>query len=454
MTTFKAYDLRKEVIEASSKLGYVEPTSIQQLVIPKVLAGKSLVVKSETGSGKTHSFLIPIINSINMDECSLQALILAPTIELAKQIYDFAKQYCTFFEKLNIKLVSSTIEKTRNISDLKTNPQIVVATCGRAHDLLCDESYISFSKLKFLVLDEADMIMDNGFINDVDEIISKVNPPQILVFSATISQSLQNVFSKYIKSDFFITSDNTKQTSKNVSHFAIDTKHVPLNECILKFLRAHPAYFVLIFVSNKENIQPIVSFLNKHEYSCCGYHGDLEKRQRKTLIKRIKNEEFQIVVCSDIAARGIDLPTVDVVLSVDLPNNLEFYFHRAGRTGRYESKGESFIFYDNDNTKSIDSLLNSGLELKFLKFAGETLVDGKYVNTKRVFKKKENVELTKEIKKARSLASSKKVKPGYKKKMKRAEDKVKSQFRQDIIKKDIKRQKKEKYRKLGKGYEE
>jgi ATP-dependent RNA helicase CshB len=446
MANFKAFNIKKDLLYALNSLGYENATDIQNLVLPKALAGNSLVVKSETGSGKTHCFIIPILNNIDENEHSLQAIIISPTRELAEQTYSFFKDFSKFYPTINIKLISSSEQNTTSIEKLKTKPQIIVATCGRLKNLL-DESIISLSSCKVIVLDEADMILESGFIEDADAIISKLTNPQIMVFSATITESLQNILSKYISSDFYITSDNSDFTSKNVKHFAIDTRHVPLNEATLLFLKFHPCYFILIFVSEKKDIDSLHSFLVKKGYKCAKYHGDLLPRERKSIMKRIRNDEYQVVVCSDVASRGLDLPACDTVLSLDLPNNLEFYFHRAGRTGRYNKTGESYIFYDNDHYDKLKKLISQGLKVEFLKIGRDSLLPGKFIDEKRNFKNKANPELEKEIKKAKASVHSKQVKPGYKKKIKEAIAKAKSKYRREFIKKDIRRQRVERYKK-------
>lgn len=446
MSKFSEFNLSKNLTNFLEKIGYVNPTPIQSLVIPKVLQGESLVIQSETGSGKTHSFLVPIINSINYSDKRIQAIIISPTRELAQQTYEFALAFKELNNELNVKLISSSDETTKTIEYLSSNPQILICTCGRAKEILANKDLVTLSGVKYIVLDEADMILEDGFIEDVDEIIQILKNPQILVFSATLNKNLQNILLKYISSNFFITTDNSGITSKNVKHFAIDTRHQDIEDCLIQFLKIHPTYFLLIFVSKKVDIDRIYAILTKHKYKTARFHGDLSPRERKSLMKRIRNDEFQIVVCSDIASRGIDLPFCDTVLSIDLPNNIEFYYHRAGRTGRYNRVGESYIFYDNDSDSKIKTLLNLGLEISFFKLANGELVETKSPLFKKKFINKKNDELNSEIRKAKSKISKNKVKPNYKKKANEEARKVKQKYRREIIKKDIRRQRVERYK--------
>lgn len=446
MSKFNAFNLSKDLIENLNKLGYVDATPIQASVIPKALVGSSLVCKSETGSGKTHSFIIPILEKIDFSLNKLQAIIISPTRELAKQTYDFIKEFNPYYKTLSVKLISSSNDINKDINSISNEPQIIVATCGRISDLLTEKSLITLSYVNTIVLDEADMLLESGFIDDVDKILSICTKAQILVFSATISKSLQFILEKYIKSDFFITSDNTGNTSSNVKHHAIDVKHMTIEESIKKFLIAKPSYFLLIFVSKKEDINKIYECVSALKYKVAFFHGDLSVRERKSIMKRIKNDEFQIVICSDIASRGIDLPTVDSILSVDLPNNIEFYYHRAGRTGRYDRQGDSYIFYNVDNQKNLNKLMNEGLKLDFFKFNEDELVETKPINYKKTFKTKKNNELDRKINITKAKMKTKNVKPGYKKKLKEEISKVIRKHKRLVIKKNIRRQREERYK--------
>ena len=188
MALFKSFNIPHWLLTRLQSLNYVKTTGIQELVIPQALKGKSLVVRSETGSGKTHCFLVPMISNIDTKLDELQGLIIAPTKELANQIYNFLTQLTNGTE-IRTKLVSSTLNEDRRIKNIKTKPHIIVGTIGKLHDLFIDDSFITTKFIKTLVLDEADMLLEQGFVNLVDSFIEKLEKPQILVFSATINQS-------------------------------------------------------------------------------------------------------------------------------------------------------------------------------------------------------------------------------------------------------------------------
>ena len=445
MALFKSFNIPTWLSNRLTSLNYVKTTGIQELVIPQALKGKSLVVRSETGSGKTHCFLIPMVCAIDTNLDELQGLIIAPTKELASQIYKFLTQL-TENTDIRTKLVSSTLNNDRSIKNIKTKPHIIVGTIGKLHDLFIDDSYISTKYIKTLVLDEADMLLEQGFSNLVDSFIEKLYKPQILVFSATINQSLQYILEKYIDSDFVITSDSDNMTSKNVTHYALDIKHRDLYVSIDKFLAAKSCFCMLIFCSKKEMVTPIYQHLKEKGLSVTYITGDLSKQERKNVLKAINLMKFQYVVCSDLASRGLDIQNIDVVLSIDVPNNIEYYFHRAGRTGRFDKIGESYIFYNADTQNNIKKLIANGLKMNFIKFSDQnTFIETKPIDYKKTFKSTAKQELYNEISKIRK-SGSKKVKPGYKKKIEQEVERAKARHRREIIKKDIRKQREKRYK--------
>ena len=443
---FTSFALKKELINALNGLGYIDATKVQDVVIPKALKNENIIVQSETGTGKTHSFLIPILNNLEFNSIP-QALIICPTRELARQTYNFIVEFKKFFNTLNAKLFVSGIETKKSEKSLKNGCEIIIATPGRLNYLL-DNVEINLSSLKTIVLDEADMLFDAGFNELIDEIISKLKNPQIEVFSATISKKVEAFLRKYISPDYVLTLKEKSSTSSNVSHYFINTKHRDTKNLILDFIKIKNPYLLMIFANTKEEVQEIYEFLSSNNYKCGILSGSLTKRERNSMLRRINNNEFSIIVCSDIASRGLDILDVSDVLSINLPNNIEYYYHRAGRTGRNQNFGSSYVFYDNETVTKVRKLIDNGLNAKFLKFESDELIIDHNVILNRQFKKKKNTndELNKEIKKAISKNKSDKIKPGYKKKVKMAVEKVKKSHRRQIIKKDIRRQMTERYR--------
>ncbi len=223
MASFKTFNLSDLMVKSLNRQGYFKPSNVQQNVIPKALKGLNLVVQSETGSGKTHSFLIPTIEQIDQNDQNVQVIIMAPTRELARQIYEFAMKFDEF-NKIKIRLFTSESEKSQNTSGLSSPPQIVIGTPGRIKDILVSEKVLRLDKVKKVILDEADMLLTLGYFDDIDEIIYNIKNVQLLVFSATIEEKLKFQLHKYIKADLSIIIENNR-TSKNVTHNLIDLKH-------------------------------------------------------------------------------------------------------------------------------------------------------------------------------------------------------------------------------------
>lgn len=448
---FKSFNLKTELIEILEKLGYTNLTKIQEIVIPKSLKGENIIAKSETGSGKTHAFLVPIINNI-VASGKIQAIIVSPTKELAKQTYDFAMQILTndYYSGVKCKLFSGGEDSLKDLKSLNNGADIIVATPGKLNFLL-NKNDLDLSALKTIVLDEADMLIDRTFIEDIDKIFSKISKDkvQIEVFSATISNNVNDFLRKYISPDYLLTASEDNKASKTVTHYFINTKHQDKYELLLKFIEIKNPYLLFIFGNSKTEAKKIYEYLAGHKFRCGFISGELEKRERKSMLRRIKNDEFRIVVCTDLASRGIDIEDVSDVLNFNIPNNLEYYYHRAGRTGRIGKSGNCYSFYDNDNLTLPFKLLNEGLNVEYLKFSNDELVKDSPLDKKSSFKHKSktNNDLEKEIKKAKHMAMSKNVKPGYKKKVKNAIDKVKRKHRREVIRKDIRRQRVERYKK-------
>ena len=448
MGSFKAFNLQPKMIDALKKCGYVSPSKIQEIVIPKILRGENVLGQSETGSGKTHAFLVPIINNVDTSSNELDTIIFSPTRELANQTWNFAKELGKFYPELRISLLTSGKDKKDDYRKASNNPHIIIGTPGRIKDVINSHS-IKLNNVKHIVLDEGDMLLEYGFFDDIDNIISQCNNPQIVVFSATLKENIKQHLSAYFNFDDRVIHENI-QTSSNVSHHAIDLKNKDIYSATLEFLRIKNPYSIIIFASTKEVTKKLFDYLRENNVYCGILHGELSPRERKAMIRRFRNDEFHILVSSDIGCRGIDIENVSDVLSVDLPQDLDYYYHRAGRTGRFDQKGDSYIFYTSHEQSKFTKILSSGLEFDYFKFNDSTLVEVKPFTFKNTKNKKMDEGLKKNIEKAKAQTKTNKVKPGYKKKRKQAIEKAKSKHKREIIRKDIRRQREERYKKEAK----
>ncbi len=443
---FESFNLKPDIIKALHALNYEEATSIQDIAIPKILKKENVIVKSETGSGKTHSFLIPILNNLTFDR-GIEALIIVPTNELAIQTYEFFKEFKDYFPSLAIKLIINGVGLKKGEQQLKTNSQIIIATPTRLSYLLEDKS-INLENCKTLVLDEADMLAETGFFGDIEKVYNKLNNPQIVVLSATISQSVRDFLKKNLPNDLII--EDEKNSLKNkITHYFINTKHIDLLESVEIFLKNINPYLLFIFANTKKEVNDIYLFLKKNKYKVGIISGELSLRERKAMLRRANNNDFQILVCSDLASRGIDVNDVSDVLSVNIPNNIEYYFHRAGRTARNGKEGNSYVFYNHDSLDKVNQLINLGIDPKYLKITNKELVIDQKPETKKKMNYV-NVELVKEINKVTSRIKTKNVKPNYKKKVRVEAEKVKRKYKRKMIKKEIRKELDKKFKSEGK----
>ncbi len=448
--SFKAVNLSSKMLNSLIRQGYFEPSSIQVKCLPKALKGKTLMVQSATGSGKTLCYLIPIIENIDYSSMSLQAIIIAPTRELAQQIYNFTIPFTKEFNNLKIRLLKSGEEIDNSVKGLSECPHIIIATPGRMLDVLVNKDILKLNNVKTVVLDEADMLIKEGYFEEIDQLVAKLNDPQFLVFSATLEKTLAARLEKYVGSNISIVNEDIL-TSKTVKHYLIDIKHISILDAVEQFINITNPYLLLIFASKKETVNKIYAHLKAKRYKAGILTGDLSSRERKNVMKMIHNENIYILVCSDMASRGLDIDDVSDVLNVDLPNNLDFYYHRAGRTGRFNKTGNCYTFYNVDTSKKPLELIQQGMKFEYLILKDGSFSEGKGITKTHPTKRRVDEQLNKEIRKVSNISKSKnkKVKPGYKKKTRLAVEKVKQKHRREIIKKDIRRQRVERYKQEG-----
>lgn len=445
--SFRGINLSETMLKSLSRQGFVSPSNIQLRSIPKALKSETLMVQSATGTGKTFCFLVPIIDKVDLKNQSLQAIIVAPTRELAQQIYDFAIPFTKEFPELKIRLFKSGEERENTLKGLSIAPHIIIGTPGRLADILKDGS-LSLKQVKTIVLDEADMLLKEGYFAEIDKFALLVDKPQYLVFSATLEANLAHELEKYVGPNIPVVNEDI-MTSNNVTHYLIDIRHEDKLKALEQTIKCINPYLLLVFASKKETANEAYAYLRNRKYKVGLLTGDLNARERKNVMKQIKNDEIYILVCSDMAARGLDINDVTDVINLDLPNNLEFYYHRAGRTGRFNKQGNCYTFYDNDKVSKPLQLVNDGVNFIYKALRNGELVDSHPIEKSHPTKRKVDQQLESEIRKinARARGKNKKVKPGYKKKIRDEVAKAKQKHRREIIKKDIRRQREERYRK-------
>ncbi len=447
--SFRGISLSEKMLTSLSRQGFLNPSEIQLRTIPKALKGETLMVQSATGTGKTLCFLVPIIENVDLKNQNVQSIIVAPTRELAQQIFDFVLPFTKEFPSLKIRLFKSGQEKEETLKGLSIAPHIIIGTPGRLADVLKDGT-LSLKNVKTIVFDEADMLLKEGYFAEIDKFAFLVKDPQYLVFSATLEANLAHELEKYVGPNIPIVNEEI-MTSSNVTHYLVDIRHEDKLIALEQIIKCINPYLLFVFASKKETANEAYSYLKTRKYKVGLLTGDLNARERKNVMKQIRNDDIYILVCSDMAARGLDINDVTDVINLDLPNNLEFYFHRAGRTGRFDKRGNCYTLYNKDATNKPLQLVQSGVKFIYKSLRAGDLIEGHPIEKTHPNKRKMDDELQKEIRKinAKAKGKNKKIKPGYKKKLKDEIAKAKQKHRREIIKKDIRRQRVERYKKEG-----
>ncbi len=421
MTLYKELTLKPFIQKAIAELGFETLTPVQNEVIKPALAGESLIVQSQTGSGKTHSFLIPIFNNLDLKKQGVQVVITAPSRELATQLYDFAKQIADYSEE-EISIVSyiGGTDKTKQLDRIKRTgqPQIVIGTPGRIFDLM-SENALWVQTAQTLIVDEADMTMDLGFLATVDEIASRMREDlQMMVFSATIPQQLEVFLNKYMVSPKVITIEPKNILAEKIDNYLINTHGRKREELVYQLLTMGHPYLALVFCNTRQYADQVSNYLKAQGMKVATIHGGVQPRERKRLMRQVKDLEFQYVVASDLAARGIDIPGISMVINTEVPKELEFFVHRVGRTGRNQLAGTAYTFVTPDDDRSIAELEKKGIEFTALELSskGELKeVKSRHARREREDSKKDSDDPV--VKGMINRNKKRKVKPGYKRKL-------------------------------------
>jgi ATP-dependent RNA helicase CshB len=424
-TNFEKYNFKPFIIEAVNKLGFSEPTEIQERLIPIIAKGESAIGQSQTGTGKTHAYILPIIEKINPNLNEVQAVITAPTRELANQIYqEILKviEHAEEGEKYTARSFIGGTDKLRAIEKLKTQPQIVVGTPGRINDLV-KENALHVHKAGILVIDEADLMLDMGFIQDVDQFAGRMPEKlQMLVFSATIPEKLKPFMKKYMDNPKYVQIDPKKATAENIEHLLMPVKHRNKVSLVHSALIAFNPYLAIVFTNTKKKADEVADGLIAQGAKVGRIHGDLTPRERKRVMKQVKDLEYQYIVATDLAARGIDIEGVSHVINYELPSDLDFYIHRVGRTARAGYSGIALTVYESSDEDALNRLEKLGLSFKNVDLSNGELIEISERNKRKKRQKKENEV---DVKVKTMVKKPQKVKPGYKKKMQADIDKLK-----------------------------
>ncbi|WP_174733600.1 DEAD/DEAH box helicase [Mesobacillus harenae] len=355
-TSFDNYHLSEEITRALDVLKYKNPTEVQVEVIPKALENQDLVVKSQTGSGKTASFGIPICEMIEWEEKLPQALILTPTRELAVQVREDITNIGRF-KRIKAMAVYGKEPFSKQREELKQKTHVVVGTPGRVMDHIERET-LFLDQVKYLIIDEADEMLNMGFIDEVEAIIKKLPADRVtMVFSATLPKDVENLCHKYMKDPVNIEIASSGMTTDTIEHSLIEVKEDQKISLLKDVTVVENPDSCIIFCRTKEHVDSVFTELDRSNYSCEKLHGGLEQEDRFAVMDGFKIGNFRYLVATDVAARGIDIDNVTLVINYDVPMEKEGYVHRTGRTGRAGNKGKAITFatpYEGKFVKAIE----------------------------------------------------------------------------------------------------
>ena len=341
---FEDLHLSKEMYQAIADMGFEEPTTIQNRSIPYMLDGKDVIGQAQTGTGKTAAFGIATLERIDPRNKELQVVILCPTRELAIQVSEELKNLSKYKKGIRILPVYGGQPIGRQIKALKEGVQIVIGTPGRVMDHL-NRRTLKMNGVKILILDEADEMLDMGFRDDIETILRKIpEQRQTILFSATMPKAILNLTKRYQSNPQLIKLVHKEMTVPNVEQFFVEVKQQAKTEVLSRLIDLHDLKLSLVFCNTKRRVNELVESLVARGYLADGLHGGLQQKQRDSVMSKFRGGEIDILVATDVAARGIDVGATDAVFNYDIPTDDEYYVHRIGRTARAGKAGRAFTF--------------------------------------------------------------------------------------------------------------
>lgn len=357
MKFFQAADLSEEILKAVDKMGFQEMTPVQMKTLPLMMEGRDVIAIAPTGTGKTCAFGIPMLEYVSLKDKRVQELVLAPTRELSLQITEELKALARFIPGVRIACLYGGQPITRQIAQLKQCPQIVVATPGRLLDHM-NRGNVRLDSVHTMVLDEADEMLNMGFVKDVTKIIEATPiERQLVLFSATTNQDVMTIAWKYQQDPVEVVIPATKENRPQITQYVIHTEREQKYEHLLYLLDSDVYQRVMVFVNTKDMTQRLCRRLQDAGYPADCLHGDMRQSARNQVMQAYRRGKFQILLATDVAARGIDVDDVEAVINYDLPNENEYYLHRIGRTGRAKKHGVAFTLLTYTESVRFDAIL-------------------------------------------------------------------------------------------------
>ncbi|HKK60270.1 MAG TPA: DEAD/DEAH box helicase [Salinivirga sp.] len=371
---FERYSFSEKIKENITKLGYKRPTDIQYKSIPPILRGEDVLAVAQTGTGKTVAFALPVIQMLSArrkkrEKHAVHCVVMVPTHELAEQISGVFKKLAAG-TSVKIQGIYGGIEQDPQIKNLNQGVDVVVATPGRLFDLE-SQGHLSLRDIEILVLDEADHMLELGFKHDMNQLIKKLPARrQVLFFSATINKQVKDAAYSLVHKAVRIQISPNDPVSGNINHSVAFIEMDDKRFFLERIIREHPDSKMLVFVRTKVRAERVMKALERVSLRSETIHGDKDQNQRNTVMKRFASGQNKVLIATDVSARGIDIPDVDIVINYDIPEETENYVHRVGRTGRGQKKGEAIAFCSTEEKErlaAIEGFLNKKIAMLDIK---------------------------------------------------------------------------------------
>ena len=353
MAQYSDFNLSEETLKAVERMGFTEMTEIQEKAIPVMMEGREIIAKAPTGTGKTCAFGIPIMEKIDPEKPAVQAIVLCPTRELSTQIVEELRQLAYFRPDIKVVAVYGGQPIDKQINALKRGAQIVVATPGRMLDHMHRRT-INLTQVKIAVLDEADEMLDMGFYRDVCKILDRLpKERQMVMFSATISREVMDIGWLYQRDNV----EPVQDSQPRIRQYMLETVGRQKMADLCYILKENDYHRVMVFCNTKYTTTSISNLLRERGFNADCLNGDMRQSERNKIMADFRAGKIEILVATDVAARGIDVEDVDAVVNYEIPLENEYYTHRIGRTGRAKKEGASYIFYSQDDLKRLRNII-------------------------------------------------------------------------------------------------
>lgn len=355
-TKFEDLNIKKEILKSIAELGYEVPTPIQAQAIPKLYEGLDIIGQAQTGTGKTAAFGVPMLEKVNARQKSAQVLILTPTRELSIQVADEIRKFAKFLGGVKIIAVYGGQPIDRQIKALKQGVQIVVGTPGRLIDHIRRKT-LRLDQVSGVVLDEADQMLDMGFLDDIETILKETpQKRQTVMFSATMPREIEEIARNYMVNPQKIKVVHKQLTVPKIAQYYFEVKPHNKLDALCRILDMENIELGIIFCRTKRGVDELVGSLQSRGYSVEGIHGDLKQTQRDRVMKKFRDNTLDLLVATDVAARGIDVDDIDLVINYDIPEDFEYYVHRIGRTGRAGKEGLAYTLVTGRQIRALKAL--------------------------------------------------------------------------------------------------